>query len=100
MTVSKTKNGNELTIAVSGRLDTNTSRQLEEELITSLTGIESLIFDFAELAYISSAGLRVLVGAQKVMNQQGSMVIRNTNQSVMEVFSITGLTDSFHIEEA
>ena len=100
MTVSKTKNGNELTIAVSGRLDTNTSRQFEEELVASLTGVESLIFDFSELVYISSAGLRVLVGAQKVMNRQGSMVIRNTNQSVMEVFSITGLTDSFHIEEA
>ena len=98
MEIKKTQNGTELILAVSGRLDTNTSRQLEAELRGSVSGIASLVFDFAELEYISSAGLRVLVDAQTVMNDQGTMVIRNSNQSVMDVFEITGFTDIFTIE--
>ena len=98
MEIKKTQNGTELILAVSGRLDTNTSRQLEAELRGSVSGITSLVFDFAELEYISSAGLRVLVDAQTVMNDQGTMVIRNSNQSVMDVFEITGVTDIFTIE--
>lgn len=99
MEIKKTQNGTELVLAVSGRLDTNTSRQLEAELKISVSDITSLVFDFAELEYISSAGLRVLVEAQMVMNDQGTMVIRNTNKSVMDVFEITGFTEIFTIEE-
>ena len=99
MEIKKTQNGNSLTIAVSGRLDTNTSRRLEKELSTALLEIESLIFDFSELEYVSSAGLRVLLGAQKAMSDRGGIVIRNANQSVMDVFDITGFTDIFNIEE-
>lgn len=99
MEIRKTQNGTELVLAVSGRLDTNTSRQLEAELKVSISGITSLIFDFAEIEYISSAGLRVLVDAQMVMNDQGTMIIRNSNKSVMDVFEITGFTDIFTIED-
>lgn len=99
MEITKKQSNNELTVSLSGRLDTNTSRLLEEELGASLTGIESLIFDFAGLEYVSSAGLRVLFGAQKAMNDQGGIVIRNANQSVMDVFDITGFTDIFNIEK-
>lgn len=86
-------NSNELTVSLSGRLDTTTAPQLEAELKTSLTGVNSLIMDFAELEYISSAGLRVLLSAQKVMNKQGIMVIRHANETILEVFEVTGFTD-------
>ena len=93
MTISNTMNSNELTVSLSGRLDTTTAPQLEAELKTSLTGVNSLIMDFAELEYISSAGLRVLLSAQKVMNKQGIMVIRHANETILEVFEVTGFTD-------
>ena len=99
MEIIKKQNGTELTLALSGRLDTNTSRQLEAELRTSVSGITSLIFDFADLDYVSSDGLRVLVNAQMVMNNQGTMVIRNSNSSVLDVFNITGLIDILNVEE-
>ena len=75
MTINKTANGNELTIALEGRLDTTTAPQLDDELKSALEGITKLDFNFEKLEYISSAGLRVLLSAQKVMNKQGSMVI-------------------------
>ncbi|MBR5427529.1 MAG: STAS domain-containing protein [Clostridia bacterium] len=98
MEIKKTQDGSELTLAVTGRLDTNTSKFLEAELKKSIGGITLLSFDFSELEYLSSAGLRVLVNAQKVMNRQGSMVIRSANQNVMDVFIITGLIDVFTVE--
>lgn len=98
MTIDKKQNGAELTITLIGRLDTTTAPKLEAELRTSLTGISDLFFDFAELEYISSAGLRVILAAQKVMNRQGSMVIRNVNETVNEVFDITGFSDILTIE--
>ena len=98
MEIVKNLSENELTLALKGRLDTNTSKQLEAELKTSIGGVTELVFDFAELTYISSAGLRVLSNAYKVMKRQGSMVIRNANESVTDVFVITGLIDIFNIE--
>ncbi len=98
MTINKTLNHKELTIALQGRLDTTTAPQLEAELKTSLNGVETLIMDFTELEYISSAGLRVLLSAQKVMNKQGKMVIRHANENIMEVFEVTGFIDILTLE--
>ena len=98
MTINKTQNGNELTIALEGRLDTTTSPQLEAELKGSLDGIAALVFDFQKLEYISSAGLRVLLSAQKIMNRQGAMKIRKVNDTIMEIFEVTGFTDILTIE--
>ena len=98
MTIDKSQNGAELIITLSGRLDTTPAPQLESELKASLDGVESLILDFAELAYLSSAGLRVLLAAQKIMNRQGSMVVRHVNETIAEVFEITGFCDILTIE--
>ncbi len=98
MTINKTANGNELVIALEGRLDTTTAPQLDDELKTALSGVESLKFDFSKLEYISSAGLRVLLSAQKVMNKQGNMVIQNANEEILEIFEVTGFVDILTIE--
>ncbi|MBR2869138.1 MAG: STAS domain-containing protein [Clostridia bacterium] len=98
MNINKTANGNELSIALEGRLDTATAPQLEAELNQSIDGIEKLVFDFASLEYLSSAGLRVLLGAQKFMNKQGEMIVRNVNETIMEIFEITGFCDVLTIE--
>ena len=99
MTINKNLNGSALTIALEGRLDTTTAPQLEQELRTGLDGVNQLVFDFAQLAYISSAGLRVLLYAQKTMNKQGTMVIRNVNETIAEVFDITGFNEVLTIEK-
>ncbi len=93
MNINKNLNGNELTITLEGRLDTSTAPQLESELNQSIGGIEKLVFDFAGLEYLSSAGLRVLLGAQKIMNKQGEMIVRNVNETIMEIFEVTGFCD-------
>lgn len=98
MTINKTLHEKELTVALTGRLDTTTAPQLEGELKDSLDGVSSLVLDFAELEYISSAGLRVLLSAQKVMNKQGEMCIRNANETIREVFEVTGFCDILTIE--
>ena len=98
MTIDKTLNATEMTVALTGRLDTTTAPHLEAELKTSLTGVGSLVMDFAELEYISSAGLRVLLSAQRVMNNQGKMVIRHANETILEVFEVTGFTDILTIK--
>ena len=98
MTIDKILNANELTMELTGRLDTTTAPGLEAELKTSLTGVDSLTMDFAKLEYISSAGLRVLLFAQKVMNKQGKMVIRHVNETIREVFEVTGFIDILIIE--
>ncbi len=98
MTINKTANGNELIIALEGRLDTTTAPQLDDELKASLGGVENLQFDFSKLEYISSAGLRVLLSAQKVMNKQGTMVIRNISDEIQEIFEVTGFVDILTIE--
>ena len=98
MNINKTVNGKELTVALEGRLDTATSPALEAELKNSLEGVEKLVFDFASLEYLSSAGLRVLLGAQKIMNKQGEMIVRNVNETIMEIFEVTGFCDVLTIE--
>ena len=99
MNIQKKQNGTELTIALSGRLDTNTAPLLERELADLTLGkIQSLIFDFAALEYISSAGLRILLFAQKTMSKLGSMKVTNANSQIMEVFDITGFSDFLTIE--
>ena len=98
MTIDKKQEAGKLTIALKGRLDTTTSPQLEAELKTALSGVTDLVFDFKNLEYISSAGLRVLLATQKAMLRQGSMVIRNANQDVMDVFEVTGFADILTIE--
>ncbi len=98
MTINKNLDGNRLEIELEGRLDTTTSPSLEAELKESLDGVGELVFDFAKLEYISSAGLRILLAAQKVMNKQGSMVIKNVNEVISEVFEVTGFADILTIE--
>ena len=83
---------------LTGRLDTTTAPQLEGELKNGLDGVESLVLDFKELEYLSSAGLRILLAAQKTMNKQGKMVIRNVNEVIQEVFEVTGFADILTIE--
>ena len=99
MTINKTQEGTKLEIALEGRLDTMTAPSLEEEIKNSIEGITELIFDLKDLAYVSSAGLRVLLSAQKTMNKQGSMTIRNANEEVLEIFEVTGFIDILNIEE-
>ncbi len=98
MNIIKNLDGKTLQIALEGRLDTTTAPQLEAELKQSIADNTELILDFAKLEYISSAGLRVLLAAQKVMNKQGKMVIRNVNDVIMEVFEVTGFVDILTVE--
>ena len=98
MTIEKKMNGEEVTLVVSGRLDTQTAPELENELDAVLPGLKELTFDMANLEYVSSAGLRVILKAQKVMNTQGSMKLTGVNDSIMEVFDITGFLDILTIE--
>lgn len=93
MTITTNQENGKLSIALEGRLDTNTAPQLEAQLKQSINGISELEFDFSKLDYISSAGLRVLLAAQKIMNKQGKMLIRHINDTIMEVFEITGFVD-------
>ena len=98
MTIEKKINGEAVTLIVSGRLDTQTAPELEKELDSILSGLKELTFDFANLEYVSSAGLRVILKAQKAMNAQGSMKLTGVNDSIMEVFDITGFLDILTIE--
>ena len=98
MDILKKQENNALTLSLKGRLDTTTAPELEETLKSSLDGVNTLTLDFAELEYISSAGLRVLLSTQKLMNKQGSMKICNVNSDILEVFQITGFSDILTIE--
>ena len=98
MTIEKNLNGSELTVTIAGRLDTTTAPQLEAEFKSSIEGVEKLVLDFTALEYLSSAGLRVLLSAQKIMNKQGEMVIRNVNDTIKEIFEVTGFIDILTIE--
>ncbi|MBR5669167.1 MAG: STAS domain-containing protein [Spirochaetales bacterium] len=93
MTIKKELNGKDLAVAIEGRLDTITAPELEAELKASLDGVEKLTLDFSALEYISSAGLRVLLSTQKRMNTQGSMTLKNVNDTIMEIFEVTGFND-------
>ena len=98
MTIDKKREGEEFTLKVSGRMDTMTSPEVEKVLKSELADAKTLVFDFSDLEYISSAGLRVLLSAQKVMSRQGKMVVRNVNDTVMDVFTVTGFSDILTIE--
>ncbi len=98
MTITTNRNENELTIALEGRLNTLTAPDLDAKLDEVLDGVEKLVFDLAELEYISSAGLRVLVSAYKVMQEQGEMVIRNAKPDIVDVFEVTGLDNLFELD--
>ena len=91
--ITKKLEDKNLTFALDGRLDTITAPQLETEIRESIKGVVSLTFDFDKLEYISSAGLRVLLSAQKIMNLQGEMKITHANQAVMDIFEVTGFSD-------
>ena len=98
MTVTKEHNGNRLTVYIEGKLDAISSPQLEAEL-SDLAGVEELVFDLKDMPYTSSAGLRVLLNSQKIMDKQGSMVVRNANEDVMDIFRETGFVKILDIEE-
>ena len=98
MEITTKKDGASLEIALEGRLDTMTAPQLEAELKENLDGVEKLDFDFEKLDYISSAGLRILLSTQKIMNKQGEMTIYNVNDTIMEVFELTGFSELLTIK--
>ena len=99
LTLAKTKEGSALTVALEGRLDTNTAPQLDEAIKSELPELTSLVLDFEKLVYISSAGLRVLLSAQKVMNRQGVMIVCHVQPGIMEIFDVTGFSEMLNIEE-
>ncbi len=98
MNIVKTSEGTKLTFSIEGRLDTTTAPQLEMEVKSALTGVTELVLDFSQLEYLSSAGLRVILSAQKIMNKQGRMVVRHVNETILEVFEVTGFIDILTIE--
>ena len=98
MTIHQTKEGAKLLMALEGRLDTSTAPELEAAVDGAIAGVEELTIDCEKLEYISSAGLRVILKAQKIMNAQGEMKLTHVNDTIMEVFDITGFVDILTIE--
>ena len=98
MEITKTRNGDDLTIAVKGRLDTTTSPQLEEELEPELGKVKTITFDFADLDYISSAGLRILLQTAQAMDDMSNMTVKNVNEDINDIFEVTGFADILTIE--
>ena len=98
LNIDKKAEGKNLEMALTGRLDTTTAPELEKEVKDNIQGVKNLTFDFASLEYISSAGLRVLLSAQKIMNKQGGMVVKNASDEVKEIFEVTGFSDILTIE--
>ena len=98
LNIEKKTNGTELTVALTGRLDTTTAPDLEKELKENLDGVTALVIDMAALEYISSAGLRVLLSAQKIMGKQGEMKVTHVGETIMEIFEVTGFSDILTIE--
>ena len=98
LNINKTIETGQALFALGGRLDTTTAPELEKELKESLGGVSELTLDFAGLEYISSAGLRVLLAAQKAMNNRGKMTVKNVNETIMEIFEVTGFSDILTIE--
>lgn len=98
MTIEKNLSGSSATLKIIGRLDTTTAPQLEEVITNDVAGADTLTMDMQALEYVSSAGLRVILKAQKMMNAKGGMKLINVNDMIMEVFDITGFTDILTIE--
>ena len=91
--INKNAEGSKLTIGLVGRLDTTTAPDLEKVVKEDLDGVTELVFDMSDLEYISSAGLRVLLSAQKIMNKTGKMTVSNVSDSINEIFEVTGFSD-------
>ena len=98
LNINKTRDGGKLCVAIEGRLDTTTAPELEASLKEDLDTVTELVIDLAKLEYISSAGLRVLLAAQKAMMKQGSMVVTNPNDVISEIFEVTGFSTILTIE--
>lgn len=98
LNISTNKENEQLVMELEGRLDTTTAPQLEEAINTSLEGITALVFDFEKLEYISSAGLRVMLSAQKMMNEKGTMKVTHVNDVIREIFEITAFNEILTIE--
>lgn len=98
MNINKELNGNEMVVMLEGKLDTTTAPQLEEEMKPAMEEAEKIVLDFEKLEYISSAGLRVLLSAQKVMVKKGGVTIKNVNETIMDIFEVTGFVDILTIE--
>ena len=98
MQIQKKSDGDKLLLEISGRVDTTTAPELESCINESTKGVKELVLDLKDMAYISSAGLRVLLKAQKAMNRQGSMVIRNVSDEIRDIFDVTGFLDIMTIE--
>ena len=98
LNITKEQNGSSLCYRLEGRLDTTTSPELEEDVRNSLNGITDLVFDLEKLEYISSAGLRIILSSQKIMNRQGQMRVRGVAGDVREVFKVTGFLDILTLE--
>ncbi len=98
MNIIKNRTDDKLVVALEGRLDTMTAPELENDIKPALDGVKELTFDMAKLDYISSAGLRIILAVQKIMNKQGSMKIINANEMVMEIFEVTGFSEILNIE--
>ena len=98
MQITKTTKNDKLTLSLEGRLDTLTAPLLEAEVVGKLDGVKTLVFDFQNLAYVSSAGLRILFMAQKVMSKQGQMILRNVNSDINDIFRVTGFSNILTIE--
>lgn len=99
MNITQNRNENQLTLSLEGSLDTTTAPELEKVIKDSLEGVAELVIDMSSLDYLSSAGLRVLLGAQKTMNKQGSMKVIHVNETIMEIFEVTGFADILTIEK-
>ncbi len=99
MLINKEANGDQLTISLDGRLDTTTAPQLEAEITGGLNGVKDLTIDMEKLVYVSSAGLRVLLKAQKTMNKQGKMTVKNVSPEIKEIFEVTGFDELLNIEK-
>ena len=98
MTIEKTMTAGAVALKIVGRLDTTTAPELETAIDACVAGIKELVLDCSALEYVSSAGLRVILKAQKLMNAQGSMKLTHVNETIMEVFDITGFADILTIE--
>ena len=98
LNIEKKAEGANLEFKLTGRLDTNSAPEFDKEIKENITGVENLVLDFADLAYVSSAGLRVLLSAQKIMNKQGKMVVKNCSDEVIGILDVTGFLDILTIE--
>ena len=99
MKIEFTRDGDKLTAAISGRIDTNSAPEAEEQILNQLDGVKKLVLDFKEVDYISSAGLRILLLLHKQMLAEEGLTIININETVREVLEITGFLDILNVEE-